>query len=315
MSASTSWAGAVMRSIRRSSATLPQVGRDGLGDARVLHLDRDRAAVVGDGPVHLPDRGGGDGLADPSGRTPRSGGRPSSSATTRAASSGLIGGTLSCSRAERAADGGRQAVVHVAGHLADLHQDALHRAQGGGHVLGGLQGEVVAELLPVLAGRREQPRRTARVAQAAADHQLQRRPGRGHSRSRPTRRPSTASPAQRPRPPRSRRAASSRGPRRTRIRRAIRWRASSTPGSPRNTASRTPSAWRISVRRSSVSGGGGGVAVHLARPARAARRRRRPGRPARSPRYPRPGPAGRAGSPWIPGRRGVQRSSGRTDAM
>ena len=81
----------------------------------------------------------------------RSGGRPSSSLTT-------CGGQLRAHRrhavlqpAERAADGGRQAVVDVAGHLAELHQHALHRAQGGGDVLGGLQGEVVAQLLPVLA--------------------------------------------------------------------------------------------------------------------------------------------------------------------
>ena len=36
-----------------------QVGRDGLGDARVLDLDGDRAAVESDRAVHLPDRGGG----------------------------------------------------------------------------------------------------------------------------------------------------------------------------------------------------------------------------------------------------------------
>jgi len=42
-------------------------------------------------------------------------------------------------------------IVDVAGHLAQLHQHALHRPQGGGDVLGGLQGQVVAQRLPVLA--------------------------------------------------------------------------------------------------------------------------------------------------------------------
>ena len=44
-----------------------QVGRDGLGDARVLDLDGDRAAVEGDRAVHLPDRGRGYGLRIPAG--------------------------------------------------------------------------------------------------------------------------------------------------------------------------------------------------------------------------------------------------------
>ena len=41
-----------------------------------------------------------------------------------------------------------------------------------GHVLGGLQGQVVAQLLAVLPGRGEQPRRVAGVAHAAAQHEL-----------------------------------------------------------------------------------------------------------------------------------------------
>ena len=53
--------------------------------------------------------------------------------------------------AQRPPGGGGQAVVDVAGHLAQLHQHALHRAQGGSDVLGGLQGQVVAQRLPVLA--------------------------------------------------------------------------------------------------------------------------------------------------------------------
>ena len=37
-----------------------EVAREGLLDARPQHLDRDVAAVGGDGEMHLRDRGGGD---------------------------------------------------------------------------------------------------------------------------------------------------------------------------------------------------------------------------------------------------------------
>ena len=74
--------------------------------------------------------------------------------------------------AERPADRGREALVDVAGHLAELDHDALHRAERGGHVIGRLHGEVIAQLLPVLARGDEQARRAAGVAQAAADGEL-----------------------------------------------------------------------------------------------------------------------------------------------
>ena len=149
-SASTSW-------LRRGDLEHPaqqgdvaQVGLDRLGDARVLHLHRDRAAVVGDRAVHLPDRRGGDGFGVPGREDP----------LRRQAQ--LFGddlrGQLRAHRrhavlqpAQRPAGGGGQAVVDVAGHLAELHQHALHRAQGGGDVLGGLQRQVVPQPLPVLA--------------------------------------------------------------------------------------------------------------------------------------------------------------------
>ena len=189
--------------------------------------------------------------------------------------------------AERAADRGRQAVVHVARHLADLHQHALHRPEGGRDVLGGLQGQVVAQLLPVLAGRREQPRRAAGVAQPAAYREPDRRQPAAAAAGRPGARRSRADGISRRRPGRRRastaaaiapivspaatfaaRAAGLPHARRAaRIRRVIRCRASSTPGSPRYTASSTPSACRISVCRAGVSGGGL-VAVHLPRPVR-----------------------------------------------
>jgi hypothetical protein len=100
----------------------------------------------------------------------RSGGAPSSSASTAAASSGCIGGTLSY-RLARATDGRGQPVVEVAGHLAEFHHDALHRAQGAGRVLGGRQGQVRAEQLALLARSRVEPRRPARIPEPAAREQ------------------------------------------------------------------------------------------------------------------------------------------------
>ena len=73
-------------------------------------------------------------------------------------------------------DRGRQAVVDVAGHLADLHHDALHRPQRAGDVFGGLQGQVLAQQLALLARGREQPRRAGRVAGPAAHEEPERRP-------------------------------------------------------------------------------------------------------------------------------------------
>jgi len=151
-----------------------QVGLDGLGDARILHLDRDGAAVMGDRAVHLADRGGRDRFRVPGGKDP----------VRRLAQ--LLGddlrGQLRAHRrhavlqpAQRPAGGGGQAVVDVAGHLAQLHQHALHRPQGGRDVLGGLQCQVVAQRLPVLARAGEQARRIGRVARAAARRQPHRR--------------------------------------------------------------------------------------------------------------------------------------------
>ncbi len=94
------------------------------GPLAVLDLDGDRAAVEGDRAVHLPDRGGGYGLRIPAGERPfrrraeffRHDGRGQLQAHRRDAV--LQAG-------QGAADGGREAVIDVAGHLADLHHDAL----------------------------------------------------------------------------------------------------------------------------------------------------------------------------------------------
>src|SRR5262249_37451496 len=83
--------------------------------------------------------------------------------------------------AERPANGRRQALVDIAGHLADLHQDALHRPERLRDVLGGLEGEILTELLPRLARGGEQPRPALRGARAAAGDQ----PDRGHPAPQP----------------------------------------------------------------------------------------------------------------------------------
>jgi hypothetical protein len=233
-----------------------QVGRDGLGDARVLDLDRDRAAVQGDRPVYLPDRGGGYRPRIPAGERP-----------FRRRAEFFLHHRRGQRRAHRrdavlepgqgAADRGRQAVVDIAGHLADLHHDALHRPQGAGDVFGGLQRQVLSQQLALLTRGREQPRRAGRVADPAAREEPQRRPaaikaqgsepaaqqdqGQGRGRTARHRRGEEPPGLHAGRP--------------VRIRRVIRCRASSTPGWLRNMASRTPSDCRISVRRPGDSGG------------------------------------------------------------
>ena len=205
-----------------------QVGRDGLGDARVLDLDGDRAAVIQrDRPVHLPDRGGGYRPRIPAGERP----------FRRRAEFFLHHrrGELRAHRRDAVLkagqgvpDRGRQAVVDVAGHLADLHHDPLHRPQGAGDVFGGLQGQVFAQQLALLARGREQPRRAGRVAGAAAHGQPERRPGAIKAQpSGPTARQDQGRGTrhhrgEQPDEPHAARPA--------RIRRVIRCRASSTPG-------------------------------------------------------------------------------------
>ena len=260
-----------------------QVGLDRLGDARVLYLHRDGAAVMGDRAVHLPDRGGRDRLRVPGGEGP----------LRRLAQlfRDDLRGQLRAHRrhavlqpAQRPPGGGGQAVVDIAGHLAQLHQHALHCPQGGRDVLGGLQRQVVPQRLPVLARAGEQPGRAGRVPRAPARRQPHRRhpplepqpPGRQPpGRQPPGRQPPGPRPAhavspcpaaqQRQRgdghaadPGRDRQAPRLHFLPAERIRTAIRCRASSTPGSPRKTALSTPRAWRISVRRPAVSAGGSG---------------------------------------------------------
>ena len=233
-----------------------QIGRDGLGDPGVLHLDRDGPAVAGDGTVHLPDRRGRDGLGVPLGED-LLGRHPQLFGDNAGGQFGAHRGHAVLKPAKRTARLWRQTVIDVAGHLAQLHQHALHRPQRAGHVLGGLQGQIVAELLPVLTRQHEQARRVAGVTRAAAQGQA--KGGQATVQ---------AEAADTPGSPGydrggSRRANGQRGEqgllhatRAARVRRASRCRASSTPGSPRNTVSSTPRAWRISVRRPSVSGSG-----------------------------------------------------------
>ena len=152
-----------------------EVGRDGLGNPGVLDLDRDRPAVQGDRPVHLPDRGGGYRPRIPAGERP-----------FRRDSEFFLHHRRGEGRAHRrdavlqpgqgVADRRRQAAVDITCHLADLHHDALHRPQCADDVLGGLQGQVFAQHLALLAHGREQPRRAGRVAGPAPRRQPERRP-------------------------------------------------------------------------------------------------------------------------------------------
>ncbi len=70
---------------------------------------------------------------------------------------------------QRAAHVLGQSLVEVAGHLAQLHQGALHLAQGLGHLLGGLQLERGVELLAAL-GVGEDPTGLVRGQRAAGAH-------------------------------------------------------------------------------------------------------------------------------------------------
>ena len=124
--------------------------------------------------MHLPDRGGGDGFRVPGGEGPLR-------RLAQLFRDDLRGQFRAHRRhavlqpAQRPAGGGGQAVVDVAGHLAQLHQHALHRPQGGGDVLGGLQRQVVPQRFPVLTRAGEEPGRVARVPRAPARRQPQRR--------------------------------------------------------------------------------------------------------------------------------------------
>ena len=73
--------------------------------------------------------------------------------------------------------------VKVAGHLADLHQCALHRAELLGHLLSRPQSQVVAQLAAARHRREDELGRTGGVA--AADAQRQPRQRRAAADSRP----------------------------------------------------------------------------------------------------------------------------------
>ena len=80
----------------------------------------------------------------------RSGSSPSSARIIPAASAGLMGGASDCRSASAARTVLGEPLVEVAGHLAQLHQGALHLAQRLGHLLGGPQLEGGVERLAPL---------------------------------------------------------------------------------------------------------------------------------------------------------------------
>ena len=126
-----------------------QVALDGLADAGVLHLDGDGSLdavrVDDDGAVHLPDARRGDRQRVPL----------DEQAIRRRAELALDhargevaahGRGVGAQLGQRVAQRLGQSVVEVAGHLAELHQRALHAAEPVGHGLGGAQLALAVEL-------------------------------------------------------------------------------------------------------------------------------------------------------------------------
>ena len=156
-----------------------------------------RRRVDGDGAVDLADRRRGDRLGIPLdehllGRAPE-------------LALDDLGGQLGrhrrgvgLQRGERLAHRFGQAVVEVAGHLADLHQGALHVAEALGDLLGAAQLALVVELGPPLgggeqlAGRRAWRTSTRRPSPRRASSTLRPARRRAADRSDCARRPSRA---------------------------------------------------------------------------------------------------------------------------
>ena len=150
-----------MRDDLHEQAGVVEVGFDRLVHARVLHLHRDREAVLRDRAVHLSDRRRGARAPDPTWRRSVPARAPSSSLTTCAASSGVIDGASACSSRELLPHRFRQPLIEVARHLPELHQRALHVAERVGDLFRGPQLVLGVELVPALGRREHSPCRGA----------------------------------------------------------------------------------------------------------------------------------------------------------
>ena len=210
--------------------------------------------VDGDGAVDLADRRRGDRLGVPldeelvgrraraRARRPRRPARP------------LIGGASACSCGERLAHRLGQAVVEVAGHLAELHQRALHVAEALGDLLGACAAgarrrarpaarrrrtacgrRVVAYVAPTADARGGPARRCGRArASCAGSAPAASGAGRSRARRRARRRPTAPRRGDRRRPRR----------RRSRRRHGVRRPVGDVVAAPRAAPARTGRRWR-----------------------------------------------------------------------
>ena len=126
-----------------------EVALDGLVDARVLHLDGHDPTVVEDGLVHLADGRGGDRFGVPV-EEELFGVVTQLVAHHRLGQAGRHRRHLGLQGGQRRLGLGRQALGDEGDHLAGLHDGALHAAEDLGDVLGGLDGELLLELGPLL---------------------------------------------------------------------------------------------------------------------------------------------------------------------
>src|ERR1700674_564530 len=221
---------------------VPHVRGDAACDARVLHRDRDRSAVLRDRPVHLSDGGGGKRQRVPSGEEAfRDVTQLVDDDRGRQGGAHRRGVVLQPSH--RGAKCLRHVLVDVARHLAKLHEGALHIPELVRHLLGRAQRQVVAQLASALHGGEDQLRRPREVA--ASDAQCEPCQRRGPTESRLMNR--------------SRRSSATHA----RMRSSMRSRASITPGIDSYAKSIAPMSWRTGSR--SIDSGGGSSKPYMER--------------------------------------------------
>jgi len=129
-----------------------QVRGDGLVDARVLDLHRDGRTIVGHGPMHLADRRRRQRHGIPFGE--HGPGQPTELVADHLVDElgGHRRGVL-LELGERLTDRLGQTLVEVAGHLAELHQGALHAPEHLGDLFGAAELELVGQLLSTVVVR------------------------------------------------------------------------------------------------------------------------------------------------------------------
>ncbi len=143
------------------------VGPHGLGDARVLHLDRDVAAVVQPRAVDLADRGGGDRVlverVERLGEVLAEVGLDDLAHVVEADLRRRVAQLAELALELLAVLLGHQADVEERHHLAELHRRALHRPQRGDDLLGGLEVAALERRLLALVRARDVRRSACRA--------------------------------------------------------------------------------------------------------------------------------------------------------